>query len=127
MFSLFPFLGQLGALAVLIRQTNIIWVLFVMCTGIIDVTLGCQKYNLRVDEVDISIQKHSQSTNKDVVSTGSGLRRRKFENAKGSVNHFTPSASALSTTQESGFSFVLSIIFLLLLFIGYRSKLRWIC
>lgn len=92
--------ASLGALTVLIRQTNIIWVLFVMCTGIIDVTLGCQKYNLRVDEVDTSIRKHSQSTNKD-VSAGS-LRRRKFDNAKGSMNHFTPSASALSTTQESG-------------------------
>lgn len=123
MFILFPFLGQLGALTVLIRQTNIIWVLFVMCTGIIDVTLGCQKYNLRVDEVDTSIRKHSQSTNKD-VSAGS-LRRRKFDNAKGSMNHFTPSASALSTTQESGFSFVLSIFCLLLVFIRYRSKLRW--
>lgn len=35
---------QLGAVAVLVRQTNIIWVLFVACTGVIDLIQSKQKH-----------------------------------------------------------------------------------
>ncbi|KAJ6331673.1 hypothetical protein OIU76_010125 [Salix suchowensis] len=37
----------LGAYAVFIRQTNIVWMLFVACTGVMDITLAHQRESLK--------------------------------------------------------------------------------
>ncbi|XP_010673048.2 dol-P-Glc:Glc(2)Man(9)GlcNAc(2)-PP-Dol alpha-1,2-glucosyltransferase isoform X2 [Beta vulgaris subsp. vulgaris] len=68
----------LGALAVCIRQTNIIWMLFVACDGVIDMflidrqSLGVQKSSISVDEKDRVIPK-------DDFAAKPGVRRRKMK------------------------------------------------
>uniref|UniRef100_A0A803LT21 Dol-P-Glc:Glc(2)Man(9)GlcNAc(2)-PP-Dol alpha-1,2-glucosyltransferase n=1 Tax=Chenopodium quinoa TaxID=63459 RepID=A0A803LT21_CHEQI len=70
----------LGALAVCIRQTNIIWMLFVPCGGVIDMLLvnrlsvGIQKSNLSIGEKD-------QITPKDGFVAKPGIRRRKMKSS----------------------------------------------
>lgn len=64
---------QLGILAVLIRQTNIIWILFVACTGIVDITLSNRREDKKVDGFDLSIKENYQST----ASSNSNSRKRK--------------------------------------------------
>lgn len=65
---------QLGALAVLVRQTNIIWILFVACTGIIDHTLLAQKDKVQVDDSSVFDQKEDQLAFGKSAASGSNLR-----------------------------------------------------
>ena len=65
---------QLGALAVCTRQTNVIWMVFVACEGVIDMLLisssSVQKSNLCRGDKDGVILKH-------VFTANPGARRRK--------------------------------------------------
>lgn len=94
----YQYSALLGALAVVIRQTNIIWMLFVACTGIIDVTLPHGRDNRKVDDCDASIQKNSQSSLDKSVPAGSNLRKRKsgVSGAAGMV--YNPNISDSSKT-----------------------------
>lgn len=65
---------QIGGFSVLIRQTNIVWILFIACTGVIDLTLSHQKKNPEFDNFKVK-DVHS-SSQKDVTS-GSNLRKRR--------------------------------------------------
>ncbi|KAK7255843.1 hypothetical protein RIF29_29266 [Crotalaria pallida] len=93
------FSALVGAFAVVIRQTNIIWVLFVACTGIIDISLMRQKDKSRTAESDLSV-KHglAYTTGTNTV----GLRKRKFVRSMDAVDHSLPSSPASSPSFSSG-------------------------
>ncbi len=93
---------QLGALAVVIRQTNIVWMLFVACTGVINITLAHRRDIIEVNDVDIAIKKPNRSTSNDSVTLGSNLRRRKFSSSLDTDKHSMPSATFFSANHPSG-------------------------
>lgn len=92
----YPLSALLGALAVLIRQTNIVWVLFVACAGVIDCTLPVQKDKEQSDDSNISDQKDDHIASNKSVATGSNLKRRRFGNVVESINHSIPRSSPSS-------------------------------
>ncbi|KAA8516433.1 hypothetical protein F0562_016726 [Nyssa sinensis] len=98
------FSALLGALAVLIRQTNIIWMLFVACTGVMDCILAHQKDNVQLDDSNVSVRKDSQLTSNKGVTVGSNLRKRRLGNVVDTGNHSIPRTSAPWTTHSSGWS-----------------------
>ncbi|PIN11975.1 Alpha-1,2 glucosyltransferase/transcriptional activator [Handroanthus impetiginosus] len=84
----------LGALSVLIRQTNIIWMLFVACTGIIEFTQSHQKHSVEVADVSTSKEKDDMPANVKGVSMTSNLRKRKVNNGTKSQNKSASTTSA---------------------------------
>ncbi|XP_030975671.1 dol-P-Glc:Glc(2)Man(9)GlcNAc(2)-PP-Dol alpha-1,2-glucosyltransferase-like isoform X3 [Quercus lobata] len=133
--------GKLGALAVVIRQTNIVWMLFVACTGVINVTLVRPRDNVEVNDIDTAIRKSNRSTSNDDVTSGSNLRLRKFSNSLGTDKHSMPSASLVSTNHSSGLLDEVKVIFLalwymkwellvsfspfLVVFVAFLAFIRW--
>lgn len=93
---------QLGALAVAIRQTNIIWVLFVACSGIIDVTLAHRKGKIDVGDVDASIKGKVQHAPMNKADLGSSLRKRKSSSPVGGGLQPMPTSTATSKDCMSG-------------------------
>ncbi|XP_021835936.2 dol-P-Glc:Glc(2)Man(9)GlcNAc(2)-PP-Dol alpha-1,2-glucosyltransferase isoform X2 [Spinacia oleracea] len=68
----------MGALAVCIRQTNIIWMLFVACDGVIDMLL-VNRQSVGIQKSDISIAEKNRISPKDNFSAKPGVRRRKMK------------------------------------------------
>ncbi|XP_019462271.1 PREDICTED: dol-P-Glc:Glc(2)Man(9)GlcNAc(2)-PP-Dol alpha-1,2-glucosyltransferase isoform X1 [Lupinus angustifolius] len=95
------FSALVGAFAVVIRQTNIIWVLFVACTAIIDISLMHRKDNARTTESDLS-SKHGLTYNTSTSSGGLNLRKRKFIKSVDAVEHSFPSSPVSSPSFSSG-------------------------
>ncbi|XP_044495523.1 dol-P-Glc:Glc(2)Man(9)GlcNAc(2)-PP-Dol alpha-1,2-glucosyltransferase isoform X1 [Mangifera indica] len=92
----------LGTLAVFIRQTNIIWMLFVACTGIINITLAHSRSVKKVDNSHVSVRKISHLTPSSTAMVISNLRKRK---SKGNVvkdDKSVLSTSIYSSGQKSG-------------------------
>ncbi|XP_020206047.1 dol-P-Glc:Glc(2)Man(9)GlcNAc(2)-PP-Dol alpha-1,2-glucosyltransferase isoform X2 [Cajanus cajan] len=72
------FSALIGAFAVVIRQTNIIWVLFVACTGIINISATHGKHDTKTAASYVSI-KHGWAYATGSTSTeGVNLRKRKI-------------------------------------------------
>ncbi|XP_057971408.1 dol-P-Glc:Glc(2)Man(9)GlcNAc(2)-PP-Dol alpha-1,2-glucosyltransferase isoform X3 [Malania oleifera] len=88
----YQFSALLGVVSILIRQTNIIWMLFVACTEIINITMVHQRDNVIVD--DVAIRKN--------VTMGANLRKRKLGNAVDGANYFRTNTSTSSTANASG-------------------------
>ncbi|XP_061369279.1 dol-P-Glc:Glc(2)Man(9)GlcNAc(2)-PP-Dol alpha-1,2-glucosyltransferase-like isoform X2 [Gastrolobium bilobum] len=95
------FSALIGAFAVVIRQTNIIWVLFVACTGIIDISLTHGKGNARTAESDVSI-KDGLAYATGTSTVGLNLRKRKFVKSVDTVEHSLPGTDASSPSVSSG-------------------------
>ncbi|KAK7850939.1 dol-p-glc:glc(2)man(9)glcnac(2)-pp-dol alpha-1 [Quercus suber] len=106
--------AMLGALAVVIRQTNIVWMLFVAFTGVINITLVHPRDNVEENNIDTAIRKTNRSTSNDNVTSNSNLRRRKFSNALGTDKQSMPSASFFSTNHSSGLLNEVEVILLAL-------------
>ncbi|XP_021635077.2 dol-P-Glc:Glc(2)Man(9)GlcNAc(2)-PP-Dol alpha-1,2-glucosyltransferase isoform X2 [Hevea brasiliensis] len=96
------FSALLGAFAVFIRQTNIIWMLFVACTGVIDITLTHPRKKVKVDELNESGKETGRLIPNNSVSASSNMRRRKPNSADASKYSAT-AANGSSSTQSSGF------------------------
>ncbi|MBA0615836.1 hypothetical protein Godav_015946 [Gossypium davidsonii] len=94
------FSALLGAMAVVIRQTNIIWMLFVACSGVIDITMAHQKDRVEVDDSKASNKGTNLSALNTSVNVSSNLKRRKSRgNSKANQHIFYPSnASSASPT-----------------------------
>lgn len=92
---------KVGALAVLIRQTNIIWVLFISCTGVLDYILTQQKDSAVLAESSPSQGKDAFSVWNQGVGTGSNLRKRRIGNQAATFNSSVHQTVA-STKPSSG-------------------------
>lgn len=90
----------LGSLAVFVRQTNIIWVLFVACSVVIDYSsVRGKKPQSHFSE---PIRKDSQRASDKGITEGSSLRKRRPSKDVDTVNHLTQQRIT-STTCSSGF------------------------
>ena len=97
-----PVFLQLGAMAVVIRQTNIIWMLFVACTGVIDITMAHQRDNAKGDNLRASKKGTSLSTLNISVKASSNLRKRKSRGNAEANKHSFYRTNTSSTSQTSG-------------------------
>ncbi|KAB1224100.1 Dol-P-Glc:Glc(2)Man(9)GlcNAc(2)-PP-Dol alpha-1,2-glucosyltransferase [Morella rubra] len=104
----------LGALAVFIRQTNIIWMLFVACTGVIDSTITHPKNNVEVNDIDAVRRETDTLTSNNNVPWGLDLRRRKLSKVLDADEHSIPSTSVFSANPTSGLLDEVQVIFLTL-------------
>ncbi|GKA11101.1 ty3-gypsy retrotransposon protein, partial [Tanacetum coccineum] len=86
-----------GAFAVLVRQTNIIWVLFVACTGVLDLIQAKQKR----DEHMLSDPKDGQFTSSSGVYISPNLKRRKPGNTNDTASRSVRGTSLLSNPDRS--------------------------
>ncbi|KAG5402702.1 hypothetical protein IGI04_008821 [Brassica rapa subsp. trilocularis] len=86
-----------GALAICIRQTNVVWMLFVACSGVLDFTLDSprQKQKEKVDQ-----DSHHQSIDGKEATLRSNLRKRKPDNSN--LDPFDRAKSFSSTEDTSG-------------------------
>ncbi|GMI96513.1 homolog of yeast ALG10 [Hibiscus trionum] len=96
------FSALLGAMAVFIRQTNIIWMLFVACSEVIDITMAHQKDNVEVDDLKASNKGTILSTLDTGVNVSSNLRRRKSKGNTKAGKHSFYRKNASSTSRTSG-------------------------
>ncbi|KAI8556624.1 hypothetical protein RHMOL_Rhmol05G0268600 [Rhododendron molle] len=92
---------QLGSFAVFIRQTNIIWVLFVASSGVINYS-PVRKNNPQLHVSDLSIRKDKQLASNVGITGGSKLRKRRPRKAVDNISHSTQRSST-SATCSSGF------------------------
>lgn len=106
---------QFGTLAVFVRQTNVVWMLFVACSGIIDFTL------------DSSRQKEKQEVNQDLHQSidrkgetlRSNLRKRKSDSSSDSRNRFNLGKMISSTEDTSGRLFYIFLLNSLTIFLRF--------
>ncbi|XP_048320353.2 dol-P-Glc:Glc(2)Man(9)GlcNAc(2)-PP-Dol alpha-1,2-glucosyltransferase isoform X2 [Ziziphus jujuba] len=96
------FSGLLGALAVVIRQTNIIWMLFVACSGIIDLTFACKRDKIDIGDGDASIKYLGQQASMDGAVFRSSLRKRKINTPVDTGIQPMPTKNASSKASISG-------------------------
>ncbi|KAA0032646.1 dol-P-Glc:Glc(2)Man(9)GlcNAc(2)-PP-Dol alpha-1,2-glucosyltransferase isoform X1 [Cucumis melo var. makuwa] len=71
-----------GIFAVFIRQTNVIWMLFVACSGVIDTTLTFHDDNIQMHENDVVVEESSSLIAKGSLTSKANLRKRKFSRTK---------------------------------------------
>ncbi|CAJ1798731.1 unnamed protein product [Sphenostylis stenocarpa] len=95
------FSALIGAFSVVIRQTNIIWVLFVACTGIINISVTNGKQNTKTDESDVFV-KHGLAYATSTTTKGLHLRKRKIVKSGNTIEHLSSSARDSSPSSYSG-------------------------
>ncbi|KAG8376893.1 hypothetical protein BUALT_Bualt09G0111400 [Buddleja alternifolia] len=91
----------LGALSVLIRQTNIIWMFFVACAGIIEFAESHKKDSVEVDGSSSLKEKEDLSANRNGAAVISNLRKRRVNSGPKSQRNFT-SRKSVHVTHSSG-------------------------
>ncbi|KAL2336625.1 hypothetical protein Fmac_011071 [Flemingia macrophylla] len=96
------FSALIGAFAVVIRQTNIIWVLFVACTEIINISATHGKKDMKTTESYVSI-KHGWGYATGTSIEGVNLRRRKTVKSGDTIKQ-SSSSHASSPSFSSGFA-----------------------
>lgn len=74
---------QLGVVAVVVRQTNIIWMLFVACIGVLDLIQAKEKHEENL--LSVPIDDQLASSRGDGIS--SNLKRRRSGSAIGTASH----------------------------------------
>ena len=97
-----PVFLQLGAMAVVVRQTNIIWMFFVACSGVIDITMAHQRDNVKVDNLKVPNKDTSLSTFNTSVYVSSNLRKRKSRGNAEANKHSFYWTNTFSTSRTSG-------------------------
>lgn len=91
---------QIGAFSVVIRQTNIIWVLFVACAGIIDIAMTHGNVSARRPELDVPINKPGLAYASSNNSVGLNLRKRKGAKAVDTIKSSSPNAHTSSLSSS---------------------------
>nr|GMC79041.1 dol-P-Glc:Glc(2)Man(9)GlcNAc(2)-PP-Dol alpha-1,2-glucosyltransferase isoform X1 [Ipomoea batatas] len=92
----YPFSALLGALAVLVRQTNIIWVLFIACNGVLDFSLAHRKDNRVYADFKV-VQEDTLSSSSQSSTMGSNVRKRRTVSHANRKSHLNGQTTASST------------------------------
>ncbi|KAK7373733.1 hypothetical protein VNO80_07149 [Phaseolus coccineus] len=111
------FSALIGAFAVVIRQTNIIWVLLVACTGIINISVSHGKQNSKSAKSDVSV-KHGLEYAIGTNTEGFNLRKRKIVKSGNTIEHSSSHNS--SPSAYSGFGDELWAILLTLWYMKWE-------
>ncbi|KAJ4953065.1 hypothetical protein NE237_029897 [Protea cynaroides] len=119
------FSSMLGALAILIRQTNVIWMLFVACTGAIHMLLASNKKDIQLNDAGLSGRKSIQLTDNRSAPGNSNLKRRKISNAVNITSHSVSVMNTSSLTHSSGLVDELCTIFLRLWHLKWEILLQF--
>ncbi|ESQ40154.1 hypothetical protein EUTSA_v10013300mg [Eutrema salsugineum] len=85
-----------GTLAIFIRQTNVVWMLFVACSGVIDFTLESPRQKEQLN------QDLHQSVDRKGATLRSNLRKRKSDSSLDTTNRFDRIKINSSTKDTSG-------------------------
>ncbi|XP_065878678.1 dol-P-Glc:Glc(2)Man(9)GlcNAc(2)-PP-Dol alpha-1,2-glucosyltransferase isoform X2 [Euphorbia lathyris] len=93
----------IGVIAVFIRQTNIIWMLFIACTGVIDITLAHENSYVKADELKQSSNETGQLISGKSVKAGSNVRRRNTNNTVKTSTYLKVTENGASKINSSGF------------------------
>ncbi|KAM1352967.1 hypothetical protein TB2_032207 [Malus domestica] len=102
------FSALLGAVAVVIRQTNIIWMLFVCCNEVINITMADHKDKIDVDD---TIRIKGQPTPSNTVTLGPNLRKRKASTSVDAGTHLISTRKVSFQTCKLGFLDEIKAIF----------------
>ncbi|KAB2630675.1 Dol-P-Glc:Glc(2)Man(9)GlcNAc(2)-PP-Dol alpha-1,2-glucosyltransferase [Pyrus ussuriensis x Pyrus communis] len=102
------FSALLGSVAVVIRQTNIIWMLFVCCSEVINITMADHKDKIYVDD---TIRIKGQPTPSNSVTLGSNLRKRKATTVVDTGRHLISTRKVSFQTCKLGFLDEIEAIF----------------
>ncbi|EPS62705.1 hypothetical protein M569_12083, partial [Genlisea aurea] len=97
------FSSLIGAFSVLIRQTNIIWMLFVACAGVIDFTESHSKHRSESVEFSSSKEDPNSSTSHGGASKLRRRRTREVPNRHGNIctpNVLVPTAPSAGLVDE---------------------------
>ncbi|KAI3953111.1 hypothetical protein MKW98_020306 [Papaver atlanticum] len=93
----------LGAIAILVRQTNVVWMLFVACSGIINFTLlPNYKDKVQPDDQDVSIGDNDGLADNKGTPVKSNLRKRKMDNPSSVVKNPIPKSVDATSLYTSG-------------------------
>lgn len=92
----------LGALAVCIRQTNIIWMFFVACTSVIDLIMNHHRHRGNVWKSNVTVGEKTVISPEEDFSGNPGFRRRKGKSAVDDLTQVVPSETVISRSQPSG-------------------------
>ncbi|CAH8379476.1 unnamed protein product [Eruca vesicaria subsp. sativa] len=88
-----------GTLAISIRQTNVVWMLFVACSGVLDFTLDSSPRQIDKKKVNQDLR---QSTDRKEATLISNLRKRKPDSNLDTRHSFDCGKSVSSTEDTSG-------------------------
>ncbi|KAJ0244062.1 Dol-P-Glc:Glc(2)Man(9)GlcNAc(2)-PP-Dol alpha-1,2-glucosyltransferase [Hirschfeldia incana] len=89
-----------GSLAIMIRQTNVVWILFVACSGVLDFTLDSPRHK---DKQKVNQDSLNQSIDrKEEATLRSNLRKRKPDSSLDARYRLDRGKSASSTQDTSG-------------------------
>ncbi|XP_043695140.1 dol-P-Glc:Glc(2)Man(9)GlcNAc(2)-PP-Dol alpha-1,2-glucosyltransferase [Telopea speciosissima] len=117
--------SMLGALAVFIRQTNVIWMLFVACTGAINFLLAPNRKDIQLNDAGLSIRKSIQLTDNRSVPGYLNLRKRKSSGAMNVASHSMSVMNTSSLTHSSGLFDEFSTIFFRLWHLKWEILLQF--
>ncbi|KAL1210895.1 Dol-P-Glc:Glc(2)Man(9)GlcNAc(2)-PP-Dol alpha-1,2-glucosyltransferase [Cardamine amara subsp. amara] len=90
-----------GTVAIFIRQTNVVWMLFVVCSGVIDFTLDSVKSSDKNEKQRVNQELH-QTSDKKGETLRSNLRKRKSDNSSDARSRLSISKMISSTEDTSG-------------------------
>ncbi|KAM2983662.1 hypothetical protein FF2_009557 [Malus domestica] len=102
------FSALLGSVAVVIRQTNIIWMLFVCCSEVINITMADHKDKIYIDD---TIRIKGQPTPSNSLTLGSNLRKRKATTVVDTGRHLISTRKVSFQTCKLGFLDEIEAIF----------------
>ncbi|XP_042487263.1 dol-P-Glc:Glc(2)Man(9)GlcNAc(2)-PP-Dol alpha-1,2-glucosyltransferase-like [Macadamia integrifolia] len=119
------FSSVLGALAIFIRQTNVIWMLFVACTGAINFLLAPNRKDIQLNDAGLSIRKSIQLTDNRSLPGDLKLRKRKISGAVNAASHSLTVMKTSSLTHSSGLIDEIYTIFLRLWHLKWEILLQF--
>ncbi|KAI3995847.1 hypothetical protein MKX01_020382 [Papaver californicum] len=96
----YQFSALLGAIAILVRQTNVVWMLFVACSGIINFTL-LPNHKDKVQQ-DVSVREYDGLADNKVTSVNANLRKRKMDKPSNVVKNPIPKSVDSTSLYTSG-------------------------
>ncbi|KAL1330743.1 hypothetical protein AAHE18_12G132000 [Arachis hypogaea] len=103
----------IGAFSVVIRQTNIIWVLFVACTGILDYSLNHRKGIVGKAKSDVCINNPSSENSTGKSNVGLYVKKRKSVKSVDTVESSLPRTPAPTFASSGLVSEVQTILLML--------------
>ncbi|VFQ90922.1 unnamed protein product [Cuscuta campestris] len=94
----YPFSALLSALAVFVRQTNIVWMIFIACTGVLDFTLDRQKDNRKYSDSKELVQEDTMLPSNQMRSN---MRKRRTATHANTQSHSNSQTTASSSHNAS--------------------------
>ncbi|KAK1320544.1 hypothetical protein QJS10_CPA03g01613 [Acorus calamus] len=107
--------AMLGALSIFIRQTNVVWMLFVASVGAIDYLFDTrQKDHVQKEGRKILTDKDGLNAGQKSMPRPPNIRRRKMDSSRSTVDYSTPQSRIVSNSFSPGLLNEFQVILVLL-------------